>query len=151
MATQEQPRTHRGNNETTEKGTVTIARAAAEGEDPGGRIQIGDEVVATIAGLAARQVPGLFSLGKPRLVSFGNGQRRGVTAEVGKAEAALDLDVVINYDCDLRETAGQLRRLIGDEVDRMAGRKVVEVNINVVDVQLPDQGQEAKPDQRRVR
>jgi uncharacterized alkaline shock family protein YloU len=140
-------------NNASDKKNVTIERKGTSGDDPGGAISMSEDVVATIAGLAARQVSGLFSLGKPRLVSFGgDSPTRGVAAEVGDKEAALDLDVVIDYGCDLKATAEQLRKLIGDEVDRMAGRKVVEVNINVVDIHLPEQGDtETREEHRRVR
>jgi len=92
------------------------------------------DVVETIAGLAARQVDGIHSLGKSRLISLGDDPKRGISAEVGDKEAALDLEVIIDYGCDIRQTAKELRRRVAEEVDRMAGRKVVEVNIDVVGV-----------------
>ncbi len=32
----------------------------------------------------------------------------------------------------------QMRKRIADEVNKMAGREVVEVNINVIDIKLPE-------------
>lgn len=132
--------------------SVTIERTEASDKEPGGALRMADSVVRTIAGLAARQVEGIYSLGKPYIVSFaGDKPTRGVSAEVGDREAAIDLDVVINYGCDLRETAEKLRSLVAGDINRMAGREVVEININVVDVQVPEQEDKAPEDHVRVR
>jgi len=116
-----------------------------------GSINLSDDVVATIAGLAARDIPGIFSIGKSRWIDFSDSPTRGVDAEVGQMEAAIDIDVVIEYGCDLEETAAKLRARIAEEVAKMASREVVEININVVDVQLPDAEPEVKEEHRRVR
>ena len=143
MATQASK--NNGGNKSEQQKKVTIERAESSGKDPGGQLTMSEGVVATIAGLAARDIPGIFSLGKPRFIAIGEeSPTRGVAAEVGNHEAALDLDVVIEYGCDIRDTASQLRQLIGDEVNRMAGREVVEVNINVLDVHLPEAEPEPK-------
>jgi uncharacterized alkaline shock family protein YloU len=134
-----------GDNKTNKgQDTMMIEHRPAHGEDPGGTVSMSSDVVATIAGLAARQIEGIYSLGKPRLIAFGDSPTRGVDAEVGEREAALDLDVTLNYGFDLRETAEKMRSLIAGEVDKMCGRRVVEVNINVHDIHLPEQ-ESSKP------
>ena len=60
-----------------------------------------------------------------------------------------DLDVVIDYGVDIRAMAGKLREKIGSEVDKMAGRRVVEININVVGIQSPEE--QAPKEPSRVR
>ncbi len=103
-----------------------------------GVITIDENVVSTIAGLAARDVAGIYEVGKTRLISFGGSSpTRGVHAEVGSKQAAFDLDIVIEYGADIQQVAHQLRTKTAAEVGRMAGREVVEININVVDVHLP--------------
>ena len=118
---------------------VVIEQVRRGGENIAGQLKMSADVVATIAALAARQIEGVHSLGRSSLISFAKKKTtRGVAAEVGNREAALDLEVIVEYGCNLREVASQLRRRVADEVDRMAGRKVVEVNINVVGVHLPE-------------
>ena len=129
---------------------VTIEHADGNSAVPGGKLTLDGDVVATIAGLAAREVKGIHSLGKSRLISFGGGPTRGVEAEVGKLEAAFDLDVIIEYGIDIREMASALREKIGEEVNKMAGRRVVEININVVGIQLPDSEKSTEPATSRV-
>jgi uncharacterized alkaline shock family protein YloU len=116
-----------------------------------GRIEMSEEVVATIAGIAAREIPGIHALGRSRLISFGDKPRRGVAAEVGQKEAALDIEVIIEHGCDIRRVADELRATVAEAVDKMAGRKVIEVNLDVVDVHLAEpEGGKPEP-ARRVR
>lgn len=109
-----------------------------------GVITIDANVVSTIAGLAARNIEGIYSVGKSRLISFGDNPTRGVHAEVGDKQAAFDLDVIIDYGSDIRKVAQELREKAASEVRKMAGREVVELNINVVDIHLPGSDENKK-------
>lgn len=134
------------------KETVTIENIPRGADHIGGKIEMSEDVVATIAGLAARQIPGIHSMGKSSFISFGDDPKRGVGVEVGTKEAALQLEVIIDYGTNIREVAAELRNRIATEVDRMAGRKVIEVDINVVGIHLPEEEPEPEPEpQRRVR
>ena len=104
-----------------------------------GSLTLSEEVVATIAGLAAKDVDGIFSVGKTPFMNFGDNPKRGVGVEVGKTQAAFDLDVVVEYGHDIREVARALRVKTAAEVSKMAGREVVEVDVRVVDIKLPNQ------------
>ena len=128
-----------------------VQETPASADGVAGRIEMSQDVVATIAGLAARDIPGIHSLGKSRLMNFGGDKpTRGVAAEVGQKEAALDIEVIIEHGCDIRQVAGELRSKVAEAVDRMAGRKVVEVNIDVVDVHLAEKENTKPAPQRRV-
>lgn len=107
-----------------------------------GVITLDENVVSTIAGLAARDVEGVYEVGKSRLISFGDNPTRGVHTEVGEKQAAFDLDVIIEYGADIREVVQNLRERTAAEVQKMAGREVVELNVNVIDIHLPN----AKPE-----
>jgi uncharacterized alkaline shock family protein YloU len=133
------------------KETVTIEEVPHSGDQIGGKIEMSEDVVATIAALAARQVAGIHALGRSRFISFGENLTRGVGVEVGTKEAALDLEVIIEYGTNIREVSAELRRRIATEVDRMAGRKVVEVNINVVGIHLPEVEEKKKEPERQPR
>jgi uncharacterized alkaline shock family protein YloU len=105
-----------------------------------GQITLDEEVVATIAGLAAKEIDGIHSVGKSSWYQFGDDPARGVHAEVGQIQAAFDLDVVIEYGYDVREVARKLREKTAAEVAKMAGREVIELNIHVVDIHVADAG-----------
>ncbi|QGV81296.1 Asp23/Gls24 family envelope stress response protein [Streptomyces ficellus] len=128
------------------------------GGDPAsrGRTTIADGVVEKIAGLAARDVDGVHAMGSGAARTFGAvrdrvpGGRpsvtRGVKAEVGEVQAALDLEIVVEYGVPIKEVAGAVRENVISAVERMTGLDVVEVNISVSDVKLPeDEDEEPEP------
>jgi uncharacterized alkaline shock family protein YloU len=123
----------------TEKGKQT-SKIVIEENPSGidGVITLDEKVVTTIAGLAAREVDGIHSIGRSRFFVLGDDPKRGVQAEVGDVQAAFDLDVVVDYGHDIRELARRLREKTADEVGKMAGRDVIEININVVGIELPE-------------
>ncbi|MGW0996322.1 Asp23/Gls24 family envelope stress response protein [Streptomyces sp. NPDC002523] len=127
-----------------------------------GKTTIADGVVAKIAGMAAREVPGIHSLGagmarafgamRERVPGAGGGVTRGVKVEVGERQAAVDLDVVVEYGVSIVDVAGGVRTNVIGAVERMTGLEVVEVNIVVDDVHLPDDEEgQTEPDEGRVR
>jgi uncharacterized alkaline shock family protein YloU len=126
---------------------ITLEEVASGDGTVGGQLKMSEDVVATIAGLAAREIDGIASMGGSRFISLGDSPTRGVEAEVGNVEAALDLDVVIEYGADIHKMAGELRSKIAETVYRMAGRKVKEVNINVVGIEMPKQPEPPKEEE----
>jgi len=117
-----------------------------------GKISLGTDVVEKIAGLVAREIPGIHSIGKSSIIPFGDKDRRGVEAEVGELEAALDLEAVIDYGVDVEEVVSKLRTRLAEQLKRMTGRDLVEVNIKVVGIHLPeDEKPSSNSEQPRVR
>lgn len=125
-----------------------------------GRTTIADGVVEKIAGLAAREVVGVHAMGSGTGLSrtFGavrdrvpGGSKstvsRGVKAEVGEVQTALDLEIVVEYGVSIRDVARAVRENVVSAVERMTGLEVVEVNIAVSDVKLPDEDDE-EPESR---
>ncbi|MEU3281250.1 Asp23/Gls24 family envelope stress response protein [Streptomyces antibioticus] len=140
--------------QNTEGGETVSTRKAATrrgGGDPGtrGRTTIADGVVEKIAGLAARDVLGVHAMGSGISRTFGavrdrvpGGSKsvtRGVKAEVGEVQTALDLEIVVDYGVSISDVARDVRENVIAAVERMTGLQVVEVNIAVSDVKLPDE------------
>lgn len=117
-----------------------------------GRTTIADGVVEKIAGLAARDVVGVHTMGsgfartfgavRDRVPGSGKSATRGVKAEVGEVQTALDLEIVVDYGVAIAEVARAVRENVIAAVERMTGLEVVEVNIAVSDVKLPDEEEE---------
>jgi len=134
-------------NSTGRSGTDLLA-------GPQGRTVIADNVVQKIAGMAAREVSGVYQLGGGGAArAFGSIMERipgsggltaaqGVAVEVGEKQAAVDLDLVVEYGVGIAELAEGIRRNVINSVQRMTGLEVVEVNISVDDVHLPTDGGE---------
>jgi uncharacterized alkaline shock family protein YloU len=114
-----------------------------------GTIRISDDVVATIAGLAATDTPGIAAMsggiseGLARRLS-GKQVNKGVTVEVGETEAAIDLRVIVNYGVKIHEVCRDLQYNVRDAVQNMTGLTVVEVNVKVEGVAFPEETQESK-------
>jgi uncharacterized alkaline shock family protein YloU len=69
--------------------------------------------------------------------SSGPSIAQGVGVEVGETEAAIDLDIVVEYGVGIAELGRSIQRNVKQSVERMTGLRVVEVNVAVDDVYLP--------------
>ncbi|WP_410627050.1 Asp23/Gls24 family envelope stress response protein [Amycolatopsis sp. cmx-8-4] len=113
-----------------------------------GSTTIAEVVVQKIAGLATREIPGVHDLGGGAARAFGALRERipgatasagqGVSVEVGEKQAAVDLQIVVDYGAAIADVARSIRRTVITAVERMTGLEVVEVNISVSDLHLPD-------------
>ncbi|MFF3336498.1 Asp23/Gls24 family envelope stress response protein, partial [Streptomyces sp. NPDC002888] len=133
---------------------TVVRRGVAPGSR--GRTSVADVVVEKIAGMAAQDVLGVYALGsgfarsmgsmRERMPGAGSGKSvtRGVSVEVGELQAAIDLELVVDYGVSITDVAGAVRENVISAVERMAGREVVEVNIMVSDVKLPDEEDEGE-------
>ncbi|MFG3201536.1 Asp23/Gls24 family envelope stress response protein [Streptomyces sp. NPDC048192] len=143
----------------TQVTTSTRKTTRRGGGDPAtrGRTTIADGVVEKIAGLAARDVVGVHAMGGGLARTFGavrdrvpGGSKsvaRGVKAEVGEVQTALDLEIVVDYGVAIADVARAVRENVIAAVERMTGLEVVEVNIAVSDVKLPEE-EEEEPEPR---
>ncbi|OEU96858.1 Asp23/Gls24 family envelope stress response protein [Streptomyces oceani] len=123
------------------------SRLDAPGER--GRTTIADGVVEKIAGMAARDVLGVHAMGggfartfgamAERVPGGGKSVTRGVKAEVGEVQTALDLEIVVDYGVSIAEVARSVRQNVIAATERMTSLEVVEVNVAVTDVKLPDE------------
>lgn len=105
---------------------------------PRGKITMGPGIIEKIAGLVAREIEGIYAIGKFTLVPFGDKDRRGVDAEVGELEAALDLEVIIEYGADIKAVAAVLCERLAEQIKLMTGRTLIEVNVELVGVHRAD-------------
>jgi uncharacterized alkaline shock family protein YloU len=140
-------------------GIVTPQRAAKLTTEYGTTV-IADGVVAKIAGLAAREIPGVYNMGKGMGRTFGALRSRvpgatsqpsatqGVSVEVGERQAAIDLDVVTYYGQSIVEVTEAVRRNVIDRVEGMTGLEVTEVNVAVDDLHI--EGEPEEPLEPRV-
>ncbi|MGP3998866.1 Asp23/Gls24 family envelope stress response protein [Streptomyces sp. 8N706] len=152
------PDTERGGTEPGQKDEAGKELRGGRGTDvpsaSRGRTTIADSVVAKIAAMAAREVPGIHNLGAGMARALGavrdrapggrSGVTRGVKVEVGERQAAVDLDIVVEYGVSIIEVAGEARTNVVSAVESMTGLQVVEVNIAVDDVHLPDEQDEGE-------
>jgi uncharacterized alkaline shock family protein YloU len=146
---------------TVEKTTAATKSGAEQGAlvTKEGVTTIADTVVQKIAGLATREVSGVYALGGGAARAFGALRERipgasasasqGVSVEVGEKQAAVDLQILVEYGVSIADLARSVRRNVITSIEQMTGLEVVEVNINVADVHLP--GDEEEPVSDRVK
>ncbi len=145
---------------SSEKGSATDSSVASKGagsakseEGTPGTITIASAVVQKIAGISAREVSGVHQLGGEAARTFGAVRERipgsgravtaGVAVEVGEKQTAIDLDVIMEYGARIVDVARAIRRNVISNVERMTGLEVIEVNIDVNDIRLPGEEEEA--------
>ncbi|WP_035748703.1 Asp23/Gls24 family envelope stress response protein [Glycomyces sp. NRRL B-16210] len=144
----------------TEKSTADKPQGSSALVSEQGKTTIADQVVAKIAGIATREVSGVFSLGggvsrtvgaiRERIPGSRTNFGQGVSVEVGERQAAVDLDVVADYGIAIADLAAGVRRNVIDAVERMTGLEVTEVNIVVHDVHLEGDSDSDSEDDSRV-
>src|SRR5690242_18368568 len=131
--------------------TTTVGSPARLADDTAqGKTTIAASVVQKIAGVAAREISGVYALGGGMSRAFGAFRERipgggtgvtniaGVQVEVGEKQAAVDLDLVVEYGATIVDLARAVRRNVITAVERMTGLEVIEVNIAVNDIHLPE-------------
>ena len=114
----------------TERGSTTIA----------------DAVVTKVAGIAAREVPGVHAMGGgagraigsvTSRVGLSDERSQGVSVEVGEREAATDLVVTIDYGESIPQVTQAIRENVAKRIEGITGLSVTEVNITVNDLYFP--------------
>jgi uncharacterized alkaline shock family protein YloU len=162
----------RGESSTGERRGLPGARRAGApppeptrahiGESERGHTQVAEVVVAKIAGLATREVPGVYSMGKTlsrklgalraRLPGTDEGDTatQGVSVEVGEKETVVDIDIVTWYGQSIVEVTQAVRENVIERVEEMTGLSVIEVNITVDDLHVEGDDEESERRQSRV-
>jgi uncharacterized alkaline shock family protein YloU len=115
-----------------------------------GKVTVAESVVQKIAGIACREIGGVHAMGSNTGRTFGAIREaipgslgnpnvaQGVRVQVGETQAAIDLDIVVEYGVAIADLAQSIQRNVKQAVERMTGLQVVEVNVNVDDVHLPN-------------
>ncbi|NUP59952.1 MAG: Asp23/Gls24 family envelope stress response protein [Pseudarthrobacter sp.] len=125
---------------------AVVQRHAVAGPVPGpGRTVISETAVAKVAGIAARAVPGVYSLGSGPSRALGairdavgsSDHAAGVRAEVGETQVAVDISLVASYGTPLHSLANEVRAAVYRAVEELVGLQVIEVNVEITDVYVP--------------
>ncbi|RJT75121.1 Asp23/Gls24 family envelope stress response protein [Arthrobacter cheniae] len=113
-----------------------------------GNTTIAETVVQKIAGIATREVPGVYAMGSASRRAFSSISERipgsqtnvsgGVSVEKGERQAAIDLSIIVEHGASIVEVSQMIRRNVISSVEEATGLEVLEVNINVTDVHLPE-------------
>ena len=120
-----------------ERNTYTI-----ETDENLGVVQIADEVVAIIAGLAAMEVEGVSSMAgnatRELIEKLGmKSLSKGVKVDV--LEGTVSLALNLKYGRSIKETTMKVQEKVKAAIENMTGLTVADVNIRVAGVDMPDE------------
>ncbi len=123
-------------------------------ESERGTTSIRKTVVQKIAGLAAQEVDGIHMGGGASRAAAGllggssssQDRTRGISVEVGKYEAAIDLTMAVDYGRDILQTVGRVRDRITARVEPLTGLTITELNVTVSDVIFSEDGDDTPQD-----
>lgn len=123
-----------------------------------GKTSIADSVVAKIAGIATREISGVHNMGsgaartmgaiKEKIGSSKSTVSQGVNVEVGERQAAVDLDIVVEYGVPIVDLSKAVRDNVTQRIERMTGLEVTEVNVYVDDIFLEEEEEKAPAPER---
>ncbi|MCL6625745.1 MAG: Asp23/Gls24 family envelope stress response protein [Alicyclobacillus shizuokensis] len=110
-----------------------------------GKIQIADEVIQVIAGLAATEVEGVLDMtgslagGITESLLGRRNLSKGVRVQFADDDrsCSIDLSVVLEFGVNIPETGATIQEHVKQTVEGMTGLDVAEVNVNVAAVVLP--------------
>ena len=109
-----------------------------------GKVQIADEVVAIIAGLAATEVEGVASMagnitnelvGKLGMKNLS----KGVKVDVLENVVCVNLNLNLEYGYSIPETCKKVQEKVKTAIENMTGLEVSDVNISIAGVALEEE------------
>ena len=139
---------------TPAKPTVLTSATAATPVVSTGKTTIDDGVISKVAGIATRNVPGVFAVGGGVSRAIGairdamnqTDRSQGVTVEVGERQVAVDITIVAEYPSSLQKVANDVRAAVYTAIEDIVGMDVAEVNVTINDVHIPGEDDVADDD-----
>lgn len=122
-----------------EKNSYTMAAEESLGE-----VQIADEVVAIIAGLAAMEVEGVSSMAgnatRELIAKLGmKSLSKGVRVDVLEGIVTVSLALNLKYGENIMETTAKVQEKVKAAIKNMTGLTVADVNVRVAGVDMPEE------------
>lgn len=101
-----------------------------------GTIKISEDVITTIAGLAAAEVSGIAgmsgSITGELVEKLGRKNiSKGIKADVNGNQVTIDINTIVEYGVNIHEVAVALQNNIKNVIKNMTGLDVVGVNVNI--------------------
>ena len=110
-------------------------------KDQIGEVQIADEVVTIIAGLAATEVEGVVSLagnitndkvGKKGIKNLA----KGVKVDVLQGSVSVEVSMLMKYGYSIPDVTQKVQDKVKTAIENMTGLQVTDVNVRVVGVEI---------------
>lgn len=119
---------------TQKKDNLPVTKVDVDLEN-GGTITYANEVIATIAGVAANEIDGIAGMcvsgGFSEILGRNKNITRGVKVEVGSQEAAVDLYIIVEYGKPIQKVAAEVQENVRKALESLTGLHVVRVDVHV--------------------
>ena len=108
-----------------------------EVEDTENGIEISNDVIAVIAGVAVSEVQGVASMaggfagGISEVFSGKKNLAKGIKVEVNEGTAKIDVNIIVEYGTRIPDVAFEIQNRVKKAVENMTGLKVEEVNVHI--------------------
>ncbi|RKR76088.1 Asp23/Gls24 family envelope stress response protein [Frondihabitans australicus] len=137
---------------------ATAVTTTSTGTAAPGKTVIADSVISKVAGIAAREVPGVYALGGGAARAFGairdvigsTDLSQGVRVEVGETQVAADVTIVVEYPTPMNAVAEAVRAEVARAIEQLVGMEVAEVNVAINDVHIPGDDDDEQARESRV-
>lgn len=105
------------------------------------KIKISEDVIATIAGIAASENENLASMSGGFVDGIAGmlGRKspsKGIKVEIKENTVTIDMAVVMQYGCKIHEVSRDMQNRVRYAVENMTGMSVTSVNVSVLGVSL---------------
>ena len=111
-------------------------------------ITISDEVIAQIANTAASNVKGVDSLKLNSLNGIFNSKSKGVKIQRKEKGIIIDLSIIVEMGYRIPDVSYEIQNIVKTQVENMTGLKVLEVNIFVSGMTMPDKDKSQENDDK---
>lgn len=115
-----------------------------------GKVEIAEEVIRSIAAIAAAEVEGLGGMEgsvADQVVGIFGGRQKGVEAEVADGAVKISLKIAARYGYPLHELGRRVQERVKHDVEEMTGLEVSAVDVYIQRLQLPhEEAMEPKED-----
>ena len=121
-----------------ETSTEKIEKVYTLDSSSAGEVKVADEVVASIAALAAGEVEGVSgttgSIGQKLMKTVGMRSGSGVRVDIAGNMVRVDLALVMKYGYNVMETCRKVQDKVKSAIENMTGLNVTDVNIRITSV-----------------
>lgn len=112
-------------------------RQEVTNETEGGKINISNDVIASIAGIAAMEIEGVAGMagsmasGIAEKLGAKKNPQKGVKVTVSEEGAVIDLLIVVAFGVRIPELCWEIQENVKNSVESMTGTEVIRVNVFV--------------------
>ena len=120
--------------------------------DNTGKINISEEVISVVAGVASSEVQGVAGMCNPMggLSDFfcKKNYSKGVKAVIEENDVKISVSIIVNHGCNIPGVAAEVQEKVKREVETMTSLNVTAVDVYVNSIALP---KEEKPKDTQVK